>query len=57
MAHKFKPLAAIAFTNWTQEQCKWIVRTAKVDDIARKVALYVLKKKYDYSIQGQQANA
>lgn len=47
MTHTFKPLASIAFTNWTQEQCKWIVSTAKVGDIARKVALYVLKKKYE----------
>jgi len=56
MAHKFKPLASIAFTNWTQDQCKWIVATSKADDIARKVALYVLKKKYDHSIQSQQTS-
>lgn len=47
MTHSFKPLAAIAFQKWTQEQCEWIAKTARPGDIAKKVAEYVLKKKYD----------
>lgn len=45
--HKFKPLAAIAFKNWTQDQCVWIIENSKYEDIAAKVAKYVLKKKYN----------
>lgn len=47
--HKFKPLAATAFKSWTQEQCEWIAKHSKVDDIARKVALYILKKKFQHT--------
>jgi hypothetical protein len=50
MSHKFKSLASIAFDNWTQDQCKWIIDNSKVDDVARKVALYVMKKKFNIAV-------
>lgn len=50
--HKFKPLAKTAFDNWTEEQCKWIASHSQAGDIAKKVALYVLKKKFNIAADG-----
>lgn len=43
----FKQLAKVGFQKWTLEQCKWIARESKMEAIERKVALFVMKKKFN----------
>ena len=49
-SHKFKPLARVAFKQWTLDQCKWIYENSKADDIAKKVAAFVMKKKFNLEL-------
>ena len=46
---KFRHLASIAMEKWSKEDCLNILKDARL--INKKVAAWVLKKKYNYDIR------
>jgi hypothetical protein len=48
MGVAFKELAKVGMEKWTKEDTEWIYNNSKSDSVEKKVAAWVLKKKFNH---------
>lgn len=46
----FTSLGKVGMTKWTEEQAEWVYKNSKADSLEKKVARWVLKKKFNKTI-------